>query len=206
MFARTSTIHTKPESVDLGISFIHDEVLPAITQMQGCIGLSMLVVRQSGRCIVTSSWESESAMQGSEDAVRPLRERASELLGGQAQVQYWEIAVMHRANHAPDDARVRVTWMNVDPADADGAIEVFKSQALPHIESLPGFCSASLMVNRDTGEAVSSVTFDGAASLDASRPGADLIREAASKAARAEVKRVEECELAHAHLHVPELV
>lgn len=206
MFARTSTIHTKPESVDLGIEFIRDEVLPTITRMEGCMGLSMLVVRQSGRCIVTSSWESETAMQDSEDAARPLRERASELLGGQVKVQHWEFAVMHRATHAPEDARVRVTWIRVDPTDLEAAIEVFKHQALPRVEALPGFCSASLMVNRGTGEGVSSVTFDGPASLDASRPGADLIREAATQAAGAEVTRVEECELAHAHLHVPELV
>jgi len=57
--------------------------MPALLGMDGCIGLSMLVDRQGGRCIATSAWRSEEAMLASEDRLRPMRERVGELLGGQ---------------------------------------------------------------------------------------------------------------------------
>ncbi len=206
MFARSNTIQTKAESIDQGIEFIRAEVVPATQGMEGCSGLSLTVDRETGRCIVTTSWESESAMRESESAVTPLRERAAEIMAAPVMVQHWEVAAVHRVSYAPEGACARLTWMQADPADLGHAVDVFKFGALPAIEALDGFCSASLMVDRASGAAVSTVTFDGRANLEASRGNADAIRSKATKEARAEVLRVDECELVHAHLHVPELV
>ena len=81
-----------PEALDSGIAYVRDDVMPAILQMDGCIGLSMLVDRASGQCIVTSSWDSEEAMQASDLNLRPMREQGGELMGGQPQVETGEIA------------------------------------------------------------------------------------------------------------------
>ena len=66
MYARSTTIQAQPESIEAGITHMRDKVMPALETIDGCVGLSLLVDRTSGRCIVTSSWESEEAMGASE--------------------------------------------------------------------------------------------------------------------------------------------
>ena len=92
MYARSTTIQGQPSSIDAGIAHTRDSAMPALEGIDGCVGLSLLVDRTSGRCIVTTSWESEEAMRASEESIRPIRDRAAELLGGSRQVEEWEIA------------------------------------------------------------------------------------------------------------------
>jgi quinol monooxygenase YgiN/heme-degrading monooxygenase HmoA len=202
--ARSTTIQAQPSSIDDGIAHVRDEVLPAIMGVDGCVGLSLLVDRQSGRCIATSAWQSAGAMLASEEQVRPLRDRAAEIFGGSSQVDEWEIAVLHRDHQTQQGACVRVTWLEVAPADADRGIDAFRA-ALPTIESLDGFCSASLMVDRSSGRAVSSVTFDSRDAMQRTRDQASGIRSEVAQDARGRVLEVAEFDLAVAHLRVPEM-
>ena len=56
MHARSTTISGRPEAVNEGIAFVRDEVQPAVTALDGCLGLSLVVDRMKGRCIATSAW------------------------------------------------------------------------------------------------------------------------------------------------------
>lgn len=205
MYARSTTIMAMPESIDAGMAEVRDNVMPMITQMEGCIGLSMLVDRSSGRCIVTSAWRSEEAMRATDEELQPTRERIAEMMGGSPQVDRWEIAVLHRDHQSTQGACVRVTWMQVDPADLDRAIDVYRLASLPKAEEVAGFCSASLLVDRSSGRAVSSVTYDSVQAMESNREAAAALRSAGSKDAGAELLDVGEFELALAHLRVPEL-
>lgn len=205
MFARSTTFQAQPESIDAGVAYIRDEVMPVIQDMEGCIGLSMLVDRQSGRCIATSAWKSEEEMRATDEHLRPIRDRAGEILGGSPQVEEWEITQMHRDHRADAGACVRSTWIRVEPAQLDRAIDVFKLASLPAIEELEGFCSASLLVARESGRMVSSVTYDSLDALEHNRDAATSVRTAGTQEAGAEVLEVCEFELALAHLRVPEL-
>ena len=205
MYARSTTFMARPESIDAGVEHVSERVMPVIQQMDGCIGLSMLVDRQSGRCIATSAWQSEDAMRASDEALQPIRERLGEIMGGSPQVEEWEIAVLHRDHQTATGASTRVTWVKVDPANMDRAIDVYKLASLPRAEELAGFCSASLLVDRSTGRAVSSVTYDSLEAMESNRDAAASMRSAASKDAGAEVLDTGEFELALAHLRVPEL-
>jgi hypothetical protein len=195
----------QPQSIDAGIAHIRDEVLPALNHIDGCVGLSMMVDRASGRCIATSAWTSEDTMRMSADQVGPIRNRAADILGGNAEVEEWDIAVMHRDHPTHDGACVRTGWLQTDPGSVDWAVEVYKTDALPQIEALDGFCSASFMVNRSTGRAVSSACFESQAAMEASRDAANQIRTAGTRKANATVLEVVEFELAVAHLRVPEM-
>lgn len=205
MYARSTTVQGSPKRVDQAIAMVRDEVLPAVSQMPGCLGLSMMVDRSDGHGVVTTSWESEEAMRSTADAVAPMREKAANLIDGTAEVQEWEIAVMHRAHHAPAGSYVRSTWLRSDPAGVDRALDVFRLGVLPRVEELQGFCSAILMIDRESGLAVSSVAFDDLAAIEASRDAAQAIRGGAVKEIGAEVLDVREHELILAHLHVPEM-
>ncbi len=205
MYARSTTVQANRESIDAGIAHIRDEVLPALRRMDGCMGLSMLVDRESGRCIATSSWDSEGALRAAAEQVGTIRDRAVEILGGTAQVEEWEILVMHRNHESNEGACARCTWMRIDAADLDRAVDVYKMATIPAREELEGFCSASLLVDRASGRAVSTVNFDGREALERNREQAGAVRAAGSQEARAEVLEVCEFELALAHLRVPEM-
>ncbi len=185
---------------------MRDEVMPALEGMAGWVGLSLLIDRQSGRCIATTAWESEDAMRESEATVRSIRERAAEMFGGRSRTEEWEIAALHREHRSREGACVRAIWVEGDPNRADSTIESFKSRALPGMEELEGFCSASLMIDRESGRGVASTTFDSADAMDRNREQAAQIREANIRHAGMRVLDVGEFELALAHLRVPELV
>jgi quinol monooxygenase YgiN len=206
MYARSTTIQAQSSSIDVGIAHVRDTVMPALEGIDGCVGMSLLVDRTSGRCIATSSWESDEAMRASEESIRPMRDQAAELFGGSAQVEEWEIAAMHREHRSSEGACVRATWVNVDPDQLDGGIDFYKTTILPALEELEGFCSASLLVDRASGRGVAAATFDNAEAMERNKDQLDRMRATGSQQANAEVLDQCDFELAVAHLRVPELV
>jgi len=206
MYARSTTIQALSSSIDAGIEHVRDTVMPALEGIDGCVGMSLLVDRSSGRCIATSSWESDEAMRASEESIRPMRDQAAELFGGSAQVEEWEIAAMHREHRSSEGACVRATWVNVDPDQIDGGIDFYKTTILPALEELEGFCSASLLVDRASGRGVAAATFDNAEAIERNKDQLDRMRATGSEQANAEVLDQCDFELAVAHLRVPEMV
>lgn len=216
MFARSTTFQAGRPSGrgrqsapmrlrESGIDFLHSEVVPAVQSMDGCLGMSMMADRGSGRCIVTSSWDSMDDMRASDAAIEPMRERAGTMLGGMPFVEEWEIAAMHRHHRTHEGAGVRATWMHGAAADLDRGVDLFRMVTMPAMESLEGFCSASLFLDRSTGRAVISATYDSSATMMASREQAMDLRMRTAREARVDVLDVAEFDLLHAHLRVPEM-
>ncbi|QNN52369.1 antibiotic biosynthesis monooxygenase [Nocardioides mesophilus] len=205
MYARTITIDARPESVEAGITHTREVALPAVTSIPGCLGMSMVADREGGRCIATSAWESEEAMHAADTPAQSIRERAAEVFGATPVVEEWEMAVMHRSRPAPEGAWVRSTWVTGDPADLERSIDVYRHTTVPTAEGFEGFCSASLMVNRATGRAISTVTYESREALERTRQSAGDLRSATVAESGATVQDVREFELVLAHLHVPEM-
>ena len=204
MYARSSTFRGRPDSIDAGIDFVRDEVLPTMLVMDGCVGLSMLANRETGLCITTSAWHSLETRTGSEEQVHRLRAQIGDRLGGAPEVDQWEIALLHRDHWSQEGARVRATW--VKTAEIDNLVDFTKNITLPTLDGVPGFCSASLMINRGTGTGVVAVSFDTAAAEENSRETARDLREKFVDETREQILDVEQFDLVVAHLHAPELV
>lgn len=205
MYARSTTVLAHLDSIATGVTHMRDDVLPTLLDVDGCIGLSMLADRRSGRCIATSAWRTREAMLASEPQLRPVREHAAEVLGARPQVDEWEIAVLHRNHTSDQGACVRATWVRMAPEQADRVVDVYRMGLLPVMEGYDGFCSASLLLDRESGLAVSSVTYDGADAMARSRDQADALRESGAREAGVEIVDMCEFELALAHLRVPEM-
>jgi quinol monooxygenase YgiN len=204
MYARSTTIHGDPASVAAATALVRDEVMPTVTAIAGCAGLSLLADGDSGTCIVTTSWLGEPAMDASRDAVAPSAERTAEVLGGRPEVAEWEVAAMHRVLEAGPGARSRVTWLRTEAGAVDRAVDAVRLSLLPKLDDLPGFCSVSVMVQRSAGLAVASVSYASAADLEQSREGSREFREAFAPALGIEVLDTAEFEVPIAHLRVPE--
>jgi hypothetical protein len=205
VYARSTTVLAHRESIDAGVAHIRDEVMPTLLAMDGCVGLSMLADRNTGRCIATSAWRTREAMLASERRLRPVRDHAAEILGNRPQVDEWEIAVLHRDHTSRLGACVRASWVRMAPAQADRIVDVYRMALLPVMQDYHGFCSASLLVDRASGLAVSSVTYDALESMQRSREKADALREAGAREAGVGIVEVCEFDLALAHLRVPEM-
>ena len=205
MYARSSTFLAQPGSIDEGIAYVQDEVMPAAMAVDGCIGLSMICDRDSGCCIATSAWSTEEAMTSSDQMMQPMRDRGAEIFGAEPSIDRWEIAVVHRHAVSGEGACVRCAWLTMDADGLTDAIGTYRMAVLPALEEMEGFCSASLMVDRATGHAVSSVTFASRDDLVASRRAAEALRTRIADELGATVTDIREFELALAHLHVPEM-
>jgi hypothetical protein len=207
MYARTATLRGNPRAVDQAIAFVRDEWLPTTTGLDGCTGLSMLVGRRSGRCIVTTGWETEQTMLASAEGMREKRARLGQVLGAVPVVAQWEIAVMHRVRQATSHACCRVTWSALrDPATVDEDVATFRMALLPRIEELVGFSSCSLMVDRLSGRAVAAVNYVDREAMRAAGQRADALQADYVRAMGGRISEVAELDLLVAHLRVPETV
>jgi quinol monooxygenase YgiN len=206
MYARSTTVRGNPQNIDEGISYVHDKVMPAVLQMDGCVGLSMLVDRETGRCIVTTAWADAEAMRRSADDVVSIRQKAAEILGGQPEVAEWEIAVLHRMRETDDGACTRVIWAQVNPAGMDPMLDSFRMSLIPRIEELPGFCSVSVMVDRESGRCAMAVTYESRAAMEQANEQAVALRQEFARQVGMNITEVAEFDLVLAHLRVPETV
>ena len=204
MFARSTTIQGNPGAVDAGITYIRDDVMPTLMAMDGCVGMSLVIDRETGRCIATSSWESADAMRASAERLTAMRARGGDILGGTPAVEEWEVAVMHRAHATRAGACCRVTWAH--PRDMEATLEMWRTRLLAQFEEMDGFCSASLLVDRDRGITCGTVTFDSHDALVGTRERAREVRDMAARELAVEFLDIAEFDLALAHLRVPELV
>lgn len=199
MYARSTTFRGRPDNIDAGIAFVKNEAAPMLDSIEGCRGLSMLVDRETGSCIATSSWESEAAMHAGDERLRPIRDRGRDILGGSMEVDEWEIAVMHRTHHGEC---CRVSWLQ---GDVDAMTETFRVGILPRLEQIPGFCSASLLRNRSSGLGCATTAWETRAAMEDSRAAADDMRSRLAADAGGDIVDVHEFDLAYAHLHIPEM-
>ena len=206
MYARTTTIDGDPREREAGTTYVREESMPVLRAMPGCVGLSMLASRDSGRSIVTTSWRDEQALGTSRDDVRPHLERTAAALGGRPEVAEWEIAAMHRVPEARPGACSRVTWLRTDPGAVQRAVDAVRLSLMPKLDDLPGFCSVSVMVRREEGLAVSAVSYDSWADLEASGEGAREFREEFAPARGIDAVDTAEFDLVLAHLGVPETI
>ena len=205
MYARTTTIQGDPASIDAGIAHVRDVVLPAVTAMEGCIGMSLLVDREAGRAIATTAWESEAALANSAPKVMAIRQGAEQVLGAStSEVDAWELAVAHRDHASPQGACARLTFLS-GFSTPEQVTDYYRMTVLPRLEEMTGFCSATLMINRETHRAVGTMVFENRQQLEATREDARRIRETSASGMGAMIDDVLEMELAVAHLHVPEM-
>ena len=95
MHARVTTMTLDPDRIDEVIEQVEKDDVPKWKDIDGWKGFTLLVDRQSGKCIATSYWTSRERMESAESEVQGSRDRAAEA-GGAAespQVELFELAI-----------------------------------------------------------------------------------------------------------------
>jgi quinol monooxygenase YgiN len=204
VYARATTIDADPALLEAGTTYVRDRALPMAREAPGCLGLSMLAEPGTGRCVVTTSWTDEAAIAASRADIAAFRDGTAGALGGRPQVEEWEIAAMHRVHEQHSGACSRVTWLRTAPGEVQRAVDAVRLSLMPKLDDLPGFCSVSVLVRRDEGAAVATVSYDSWADLEAAAAGAREFREEFAPSLGIRVEGSADFDLVVAHLRVPE--
>ena len=86
MHARMSTLEGPPDEIEDLLREIREHVLPLLQQQDGFKGFITLEDRQSGKLIGITFWESEQAMQASEEVGDRTRIETAEVTGDAIEV------------------------------------------------------------------------------------------------------------------------
>ena len=209
MYARTTTFHGHRSSLDAGIAYVRDHVLPAVRDMDGCVGLAMLVDRSTGRCIVTTSWADEESLRASAEPLGSLREAAARILAGadgEPQVTTWTVGVLHRVRPAPATAACRVIWMKGPIGCTERIVDTVHTVMVPRLDDLAGFCSMSVLIDDATGRCAIACVYEDRQTMNRAKGQARAIREQFTDHVGMHVTEIAEFDLVLAHLRVPETV
>lgn len=98
MHGRVTVVQGEVERLDEWVRYMKEQILPPAQELDGFRGLVAMADRSSGKTLTVSLWESEEALQASEDAVSQLRATAVESLGmGTPIVERYEVSVFELA-------------------------------------------------------------------------------------------------------------
>ncbi len=204
MLVRSTVIDADRARVDDGITFVRDRVLPLVAELDGALGLTMLVNRTTGQTETSTVWGTRAAMAASDRLLTSVREEAGALMGGRPRAEEWEVAELYRVRRPRRGFANRSTRLEFDPCDAELLVDIYRTTTVPALSMLDGFASAGLLIDLDAGRGVSLVTFVDRSALEDSRRAAAEIRKTSVEKANAQVTEVVEAEMVLAELHLPD--
>jgi heme-degrading monooxygenase HmoA len=81
VFSRVNQLYADPQRIDETIAFLRDRAAKTLSGLKGYRSLLMGVNRMTGRCVVTSNWETPEDRAGSESAIVDQRRQATTIAG-----------------------------------------------------------------------------------------------------------------------------
>ena len=93
MQARISTIEGDGGKIDDALKIINEKILPSLKDLDGFMAINFLADRAAGKLVAVGFWASEAALEGSTDAVEPMRTEVAGAMDGKvASVEAYELA------------------------------------------------------------------------------------------------------------------
>jgi hypothetical protein len=173
---RFNLITADPQKLGDSIKFIESEVRPQVDSQPGSLGTTLYANAEPGLAILESLWASDNAMEASEHHLGPTRRAAMERATGTVCVERYQVPVFELEAAARGGAGLRLTRMDFDPSDVEDAVEAYGDTAVPWLADTEGFCSTLLMVDDQTGHAISETLWRNHEALEATRSVAAKVR------------------------------
>ncbi len=93
IFCRANQLYADTERIEEAIAFVRDRVTPNLSKLKGYRSIVMGVNRMTGRCFVTSGWDTADDRAASEPAVVDQRREATTIAGAKdVEVTLFEVA------------------------------------------------------------------------------------------------------------------
>ena len=181
MFARVTTVLGQPDRLDEGIRVFREQITPLVQGQPGFQGAYLLVDRERGKALAISLWESEQAMQQTEEAIAQQRTQAAQQMGASTPaVERYEVVLSEGGGQAK---AARVT--TVEGWGADGGPETMlgyvRERVLPMMRQSSGFLGLTFLLDRQSSKGVGLGFFESAEALRATDDAARQMREGAER-------------------------
>jgi hypothetical protein len=82
MQGRISTIEGDADKIDDALKIINEKIMPALNDLEGFTAANFLVDRSAGKLVAVAFYDSEAALEGSAEAVEPMRTEVAEAMNG----------------------------------------------------------------------------------------------------------------------------
>lgn len=178
MFARVSTYEggNLPDQ-DASLLFLQEHVIPAARGMAGWKGAYFLADPSSSKTLSITLWESEDQMRASEGAANKLRAEGNRQAGSQtAKIERFEV-VIARADGLVDEAGAgtcaRLSRYQIPADKVDVAIRAQAGDGATQVRQIPGNTGAYLLIDRQSGAALSITLWENESALNASKEAAN---------------------------------
>ena len=169
MLIRISTTRAAIPRSGEGIAFVHGEIQPQISAMDGNRGFGMAVDHSSGRYVGIAAWTDGDALRaGSDRAPGLISDVARHLDGGEPTVEVFDLALAHVAKPVRVGYWGQLVRMEVPAHELERTVRRFAVTALPVFERYDGLAAIVLFVDRSRNLAESVIWYDGLAVLRSS--------------------------------------
>jgi heme-degrading monooxygenase HmoA len=195
MFVRILYTTGDPARIDTALDRLADESPRVLGEQPGFRGVGIFADRELGKLIGISWWDSEKARDDSDSRIREWRAAVLEPFAASMSVERYEVAAFEARRPPGPGSCLRMTRLDMDPADCDLLADTFRTTTLHRLDGLPGVLGASLFLDRARGRGAVNTLFADPGALAASRgPQAAVRAETAAKAHTA-VSGLEEFEV-----------
>ena len=82
MYARMSTVQGDPSKIDDAVAVINDKIIPTLKDLKGFTAINFLADRSTGKLVAVAFWQDEAALEGSAEAIGPMRNEVADVVGG----------------------------------------------------------------------------------------------------------------------------
>lgn len=179
LHSRLNQIAADTAALNGCVTYIEQEIRPALEVRPGSLGISVLEDRDRGVAIFGSVWATSNEMSGSEDTEAPLRGELARRAGGPVTVEDYAVPIfelVERQALPRSGFAVRLTRIQVRPSQVDDVIEVVGDIAVPSLIVTPGFCDALLFAHPASGRLISETVWRNAGARAAAPSIAAIVR------------------------------
>ena len=180
MFVRLLHLEGDPGALNQLTGFVATCVQPAVECLEGSMGLALWVDRDEGAALLGTVWATEAALGASEEAEEPLRRRAAELMGGRADVDRFEGALIDALRPVQAGNVMRLQRIRAASADIYDHVAWARNEVIPVLHRTPGYLAYFCGVNRGIGAAVVMATYHDRTDADIALMTTSTLREAAA--------------------------
>jgi hypothetical protein len=152
MYARVNIIFGDRSKVDAGIAHLEDTDRDVVEATRGNRGLTTLADRPAGVVVAISYWD--EPLHSSEAALTRARQDAAAAAGGDLVVERYEVAISERRSAPARGAAVRMARVQIGPSRIEDGIAFIRTEILPSMRTVDGFCSAELLIDPSAGNGV----------------------------------------------------
>ena len=167
MYTRLLTF-TGATGIDAGVDYLREKALPVLEAQHGFRGVSASADRSGNLMSILSLWETEGDRSASDSALGKAREEALKLVGGSLEIENFEEVVQVITKPPGAGCVLNVVRVRMEPGSIESNTAWFKEAIVPQITSQQGFCALRIMVDRQSGRALSGSVFENKQSADAS--------------------------------------